>query len=550
MATSKARGATRGLTKLEGALKLRYLGIGFIWAWIYGAFETSAVYPDRTGVGINADGSWIVSATVVVAAMFATGFYLSRRPGPPPASLAPLSAGAATLGTLLSALAPPGIGAVSLVLSGILTGFGTGALYVLWGQALVQLDTESAEVAIPASSLIMFGGTLVLPYLPGFVGLIATASLPLLSGICLGLTYRDVLPLWHDERGNAASDPSPARNARTAGNACVAGNAPLAGGGARKAVAVAPVPASIIRISILAFLSYFAIGCRGVLQTDTDAPFIVFGLDLPTLIGSAGGIALVVCFVFFAARPRFDALFRLVAPMVTGAIILLPWADLWALFLTSSLASLADVMLTIATVLFVVDAARRGLVNGALGVGVTQGSLQFGVLLGNVAGRALGNALPTLPSGLFSVSLGLAAFFALSWLFFPAEREMAHGNPPAEVGNVAAGDGVSARAGSGSIGASDASAEVGDASAAASEQVDAPGFAQEGSIERACDRLAAEYGLSGREREILGYLARGRSQPYIREELVLSKNTVATHVKHIYQKLDVHSRQELLDLFE
>ena len=31
---------------------------------------------------------------------------------------------------------------------------------------------------------------------------------------------------------------------------------------------------------------------------------------------------------------------------------------------------------------------------------------------------------------------------------------------------------------------------------------------------------------------------------------MLSKNTVATHVKHIYQKLDVHSRQELLDLFE
>lgn len=31
---------------------------------------------------------------------------------------------------------------------------------------------------------------------------------------------------------------------------------------------------------------------------------------------------------------------------------------------------------------------------------------------------------------------------------------------------------------------------------------------------------------------------------------MLSKNTVATHVKHLYQKLNVHSRQELLDLFE
>ncbi|MFQ9742564.1 MAG: response regulator transcription factor [Slackia sp.] len=62
--------------------------------------------------------------------------------------------------------------------------------------------------------------------------------------------------------------------------------------------------------------------------------------------------------------------------------------------------------------------------------------------------------------------------------------------------------------------------------------------------------LSAEKGLSARESEVLGYLAKGRSQPYIREELVLSKNTVATHVKHIYQKLGVHSKQELLDLFE
>ncbi len=65
-----------------------------------------------------------------------------------------------------------------------------------------------------------------------------------------------------------------------------------------------------------------------------------------------------------------------------------------------------------------------------------------------------------------------------------------------------------------------------------------------------CRQLAAANGLSAREEGVLGYLAKGRSQPYIREELLLSKNTVATHVKHIYQKLDVHSRQELLDLFE
>ena len=43
-------------------------------------------------------------------------------------------------------------------------------------------------------------------------------------------------------------------------------------------------------------------------------------------------------------------------------------------------------------------------------------------------------------------------------------------------------------------------------------------------------------------------LARGRSIPYVRDALVISRETAATHAKHVYAKLDVHSRQELIDL--
>ena len=46
------------------------------------------------------------------------------------------------------------------------------------------------------------------------------------------------------------------------------------------------------------------------------------------------------------------------------------------------------------------------------------------------------------------------------------------------------------------------------------------------------------------------YLARGRSQAYIRDALFLSKNTVATHTRRLYAKLGVHSKQELIDLVE
>lgn len=69
-------------------------------------------------------------------------------------------------------------------------------------------------------------------------------------------------------------------------------------------------------------------------------------------------------------------------------------------------------------------------------------------------------------------------------------------------------------------------------------------------IDERCAELAAAYGLTARESEILGQLARGRDGKFIAGEYVLSYNTVKTHIKHIYQKAGVHSRQELLDAVE
>lgn len=62
-----------------------------------------------------------------------------------------------------------------------------------------------------------------------------------------------------------------------------------------------------------------------------------------------------------------------------------------------------------------------------------------------------------------------------------------------------------------------------------------------------CDPSNPMYGLSARELEILDLFAQGRSANWIAEHLTISKNTVRTHLRAIYSKLDVHSRQELLD---
>lgn len=70
------------------------------------------------------------------------------------------------------------------------------------------------------------------------------------------------------------------------------------------------------------------------------------------------------------------------------------------------------------------------------------------------------------------------------------------------------------------------------------------------SAEDAYSHLSTAGKLSKRETEVFTLIAKGRSTPRIQKELQLSMNTVNTHTRHIFQKLNVHSRQELLDLID
>lgn len=68
------------------------------------------------------------------------------------------------------------------------------------------------------------------------------------------------------------------------------------------------------------------------------------------------------------------------------------------------------------------------------------------------------------------------------------------------------------------------------------------------SLQERCDALAAEFGLTSREREILSYLAEGHNGSYIASALFISPNTARTHIHNIYRKLDVSSREDILRL--
>jgi DNA-binding CsgD family transcriptional regulator len=62
----------------------------------------------------------------------------------------------------------------------------------------------------------------------------------------------------------------------------------------------------------------------------------------------------------------------------------------------------------------------------------------------------------------------------------------------------------------------------------------------------ACKRVADKACCTAREQEVLVQLSLGRTPEDIAQRLSISMNTVRSHTRGIYSKLDIHSRQELV----
>ena len=72
----------------------------------------------------------------------------------------------------------------------------------------------------------------------------------------------------------------------------------------------------------------------------------------------------------------------------------------------------------------------------------------------------------------------------------------------------------------------------------------------ESTTDRAFELLRERHFLTDREVEVARLMAQGRSKAAIASRLFLSENTVRTHARNLYAKLDIHNRQELIDAVE
>ena len=62
------------------------------------------------------------------------------------------------------------------------------------------------------------------------------------------------------------------------------------------------------------------------------------------------------------------------------------------------------------------------------------------------------------------------------------------------------------------------------------------------------ESLVREHNISKREREIMALVVEGKSNKEIEDQLFISVNTVKNHIYHLYQKLGINSRSQLMHL--
>ena len=230
------------------------------------------------------------------------------------------------------------------------------------------------------------------------------------------------------------------------------------------------------------------------------------------LIGMADGVVRAVFITANAAT--VDTFYRF--PLLWSSLLTI--AIIYGCVLFSSKTGLRpvyrSVMLVMAVLIWILlaDISFTYRLSGIMVFGIGWGMVTLGVLLGSSLGQFVCTFAPFSPQSLSLIALMATLAILISYMFVFNENDLIA---------LAKGD----------------------------EDKDVAEPKRQRFQDR-CKDVAGEYGLSPKETEIMILFAKGRSSTRIQEELYLSRGTVTTHLRHIYQKMDVHGKQEFLDVIE
>ena len=314
--------------------------------------------------------------------------------------------------------------------------------------------------------------------------------------------------------------------------------------------------------------------CTGVMRSlaigDPEVGTLVNALSMGAMLVAA--VALLAVWATKSLRINVATSYRVFFPVVTTGFLLLPLlGDSYAEGLAAGLYALWSV----AIVLMMIQCAqvsRDGGINPVFIYGVFGGIMyalhDVGFLGGSVLERVAAGGAMVVASGeaaeaVAGGALGglpplalvtIAALYLLGIMYFIGQggfRRVLADTDIDEIELLALQRGGKGnRADRAQTKSEDATPAAPDSEHVAQEAPTRDGAAFRDRFSKQMAAVREFYGLSAREAEVAELIARGNTVAHIAELLFVSENTVRTHSKRIYVKLDIHKRQELIDLVE
>lgn len=467
------------------------IGFSFLLSWPYCAFMVNGLsLPERNGGSLNAL-CWLLSLLSVAITLLCIAVRGERvdKILARPASVC--AAGALQLManlaiTICSASALEALDSIILAAS-VISGVATAALQIQWAHGLGTQGIRRATSIIPISSAASFLETFLLSFVPKpFTAPIILGQIVFSVGILVGL-HLNTSTRHSEEILVSPEGTCSVPNYNTTGLT----------DGERHSKHVTVDPLSITDFIVIFFSCVCLSFVDSINRTTTQAT----SPDFPLVIIFAlfTGIAVTLFYTFGSRDLTFGSVCRLVIPLLLGSLFFCSTHEVRlrvsAFIVVFSTSILLVVFIWIAGTTY--GPRRNGGVARTLGIPLC--IHYFGAVTGSIIG------LFTAGFAGMTVAFAIATVFAAT-IFALAPRITTQ--PP-----------VVAR-----------------------EYVD--------SRTEAFTRIATRYGLSNREAEIFELFASGRNAAYICETCFISKNTVDTHLRHIYDKTGVRSKQKLIDMVE
>ncbi len=485
-------GSARKETPLSERKSLWYLGFSLYWAWVYLSFNSTDI------VGAFPDGSPVIPVLHVTSGLtgclsfvIIIAFHRRIEASGRPHALEWAAAALTTVGTLLYTLPSAEITQGVVLVGAVVSGAASPVIALGWGIVYCRLDARGAA-AHTAGSFVMSGALYVaVCSLPSPLDVLAVAALPLacVASLVACDRVRAGATQGSEAGGGRASTPRETLASKLSDLA-------LARGGQG-------------RLLLGIFLTMLVCGGLRVyimhLDVDvyTDPLLMAAPIALVSLLFLAYGASV------SRTSLNLGALYRTTLPLFATAIAATAIANLPDARISFLVVTAGATLIDMVTWVLLVEVSRTTHFPALLVFAMGRLAIHAGMATGELAALRFQQDM----TAFFAVSIVMLLVVA-GYLFADRDATFAFEPPLAQ------------------------------------ELPRSPDGQHPVTLSQGLDAIAGRYGLSPRETDVFRLWATRHGSRSIEERLALSPATVKTHLRHIYEKCQVHSRAELLSLIE